>query len=529
MTEYQPAQVRLYELRLLQGADPMKLITVMLESDIVKVDPLGQALQTQTGRRGFLQKAAGAVAANPVARAVAVQAGTQAVMQGAQAAVQHFTPKPKEIAPEFKGEVMLPHQAAASATNAYHKDHGSDLRYTPDDFDTDTHKEVTRAPRSGGDPEKSLDRLNPEGHPVNKHVFAYDPTPGRTDSPVWKSISHMGAWDHPKYTQLDKVASLSSKDKSNIVQADYMKHGSLLHAKVSNGTIAYENPFHPKFRDSLDTSIKAVHVNHSNGEITKFKVPLNFDDDDARNFEVREHGDQTDKWLRKNVTQHYNTRVASGVGDLAQHRKILKMRGFSSGLSGDEYTRHYQDKDWESKARLFEPGDKISYTHPTKTRKDIWGDHQAPNADVPVHVTDAHIHRVNPDGTMDVEDKSHSVLRKSETGGYWNQGGPEGPGYYREEHPIVTINQSHVLSGGSHSHVDFKDMSSPLKRTSAPNHLRHYLVVKQGDQGWTAHRRGPLWGDGPNSYHHTEPQHLASGKSAEELRDFLNSWEENHE
>lgn len=482
---YRPAQIGLYELRVLQGANPTDLVAVMLESDIVKVDPIGQALQTQTGRRGFLQRAAGAVAANPVARAVAVQAGTQAVMQGAQ----HFT-KPKEVAPEFKGEPMLPSHAAASASNAYHRDHGEDVHYTADDFDTDTHKDITRKSREDSNTSVTLrEPVNPEGHPINKHAFAYDLTPGQREKSTWRSIGpdSYGSWDHPKYKDM------KGADKRDLAHEDYLKHGSLLHAKVSSGTIAYENPFHPKHRDSLETSIKAVHVNDKNGEITRFKVPLNFDDDGARQFSVREHGDETDKWLRKNVTQHYNTRVSSGVGDLAQHRKVLKLRGFGSGLDPDSYSRHYTSKDWESKSRLFEPGDKVSFHHPSKIG----------SSGGPISIYDAHVHSVNDDGSL-------NVVHSREDGN-------------------VTIPASNVFRGDSIGHENPRDETSPLKRTQAPNHMKHYIQVRTSDNGWKVTRRGPLWNDGPGSFHHTDETHLASGKSAEELRDFLNNFEQHHD
>lgn len=125
-------------LRAANGGDPFVILSEADPKDLVPSHPLDKALATPTGRRGFIQRTAGAIAANPIARAVAVQAGTQAVVQGAQTVAKNLVPSrpslPSHIEHPQAGVegALIPHQElTAHATNLFAKEHGSDFKVEP--------------------------------------------------------------------------------------------------------------------------------------------------------------------------------------------------------------------------------------------------------------------------------------------------------------------------------------------------------------------------------------------------------------
>lgn len=508
----------LYEQRIAQGASPWVIVAHLVEG--------GELIPASSSRRQMLKTVAGGAAQASVTRALVPSLATAVVQQAVQSAVAPRTPaiKPKEVVPEFKGQALAPHVAASAAHNAYQRDHGLPAS-SPEDFSTDTHATFMRQrsqytgynPKTGKEEYEKWEEPvhyehNPEGHPINTKAYEYYDGEYQPKGSSMQAITRIVQ----RRRAQGKTTVSDEYDEARLEAAkDWNDHGHLLHAKVGNGAIAYENPFHERFKDNLDPSVKAVHVNHSTGEVTKFKVPLNFDDHGARNFGIRRlsrtpsivgaQKDESHEWIHQNVVQHYNTRVAPGANiDTSVHKRFLKAHGFDDHSWGSDtskrFTKEYSSKNWEHDALPHDVGDKIKFLHP-ETGKETHG------VISDVHPESGHvtIEHAPPGRHMDTEEYAFTKV-------------PTHAITHNEDGPAVV-----TRADGS---------TYQRERYSAPQRLKHHLEVHVHPTGWTVSHR-----PGYTTFSHLHSQNwqshpkqdIASGQSAEELRDFMGSWEKDHE
>jgi hypothetical protein len=499
----------LIEHRISQGGNPNEFIAFLLEDG----DDLPAIVRKPFGRRDLIK----GIAKSPLTRVIGQQALAQLGTSAVKSLVSPGNPEvKKEIAPEYKGGTMPVNVSAFAAHNA-HRKVSPGPSVTPKDFFTDTHMKYP----DDKDPDSKPMSLNPSGHPVN--LNAYEPRVSRTFREAgfttpWRDKAgkfpdNKGGWEaHWKHIQ---------------------SHNDIHYAKVDNGVIAYDNPFHEKFKDSLDPAVRATHVNDKTGEITKFKVPVDFDANELRSPDA-DYNRDAPKHIQSLVTSHYNTRVSPGANlDLSIHRRLLRNYKYDSHWDKNRFMAYEHSKNWEGQMTNTEK-------YGTNTG-DIMGHHGFEHGEGGHGLTSGGYgvwsHPDLPNHRVAWGRSSNDIGGRGEENN-WKVGEDQG-----ERHSAGGIKRSIVAQGeGLDSFHDWmhskglhvKPPPSPDERSKSkisrfeiPDRLKRVTEIEMHpdgpNKGWTATSRPLRSQDKPETWK------TSKGTSAEELRDFLKSHHKDYE